>query len=455
MMSIRFRLNVLMALAFTLVIGLGYMAAQAYLQSIELNAALRQSYWLVEQGRDLVTARFDAKRFKDLQEVRSELKPNHRLQAFSNVLQSYSDRHPRLIRERVKFLERSEKEYQNYVRPLIEYLEKRILYYGGICLLTCLMVMCLTYSYVVRSVFGPLKDLARKMVDFLNHKYTYQFSVPAPNEVGNLQATFNALAQRVLSNMEELKSLDRAKSEFLSIASHELRTPLTSIKGSLSLLNSGVVGKFPEPATNLITIAENETDRLIRLINDLLDLAKIEARKFPLQKTWVPLESLVKDTLQSMQGFAQPGKVKLLCSGELAVDVNMDKDRIQQVLTNLMSNAIKYSPEQGSVTVHAEIDDYNHLKISVIDQGKGIAPEDQELIFEKFRQATSPDNPLVKGTGLGLAIAKALVDEHNGTIGVHSKPGQGSSFYFTLPDWRQAEEMEQQEDLTPTRAKAA
>jgi signal transduction histidine kinase len=285
-------------------------------------------------------------------------------------------------------------------------------------------------------VFSPLKDLSQKMVDFLNQKYTYQFSVPESNEVGDLQGTFNAMAQRVLTNMEELKSLDQAKSEFLSIASHELRTPLTSIKGSLSLLRSGIVGQMNEAAENLMNIALTETDRLIRLINDLLDLAKIEARKFPLSLNWTSLSSLVDSTFLSLQGLTRTAGVELVADSLPPVEVYMDSDRIKQVLTNLLSNAVKFSPKGSHISLTSYTDDKGLLWIEITDQGKGIAPEDQELIFQKFRQATSPQNPLVKGTGLGLAIAKGLIEEHGGEIGVRSTVGHGATFFFSLPKWK-------------------
>ena len=125
------------------------------------------------------------------------------------------------------------------------------------------------------------------MMDFLVDRYSFQFSQPEANELGDLQRTFNSLAQRVINTMDELKRLDQAKSEFLSIASHELRTPMTSIKGSLSLLGTGMIGTVDPACMKLIKVAEIETDRLIRLINDLLDLAKIEAGKLPLASNWL------------------------------------------------------------------------------------------------------------------------------------------------------------------------
>ncbi|MCB0390502.1 MAG: HAMP domain-containing histidine kinase, partial [Bdellovibrionales bacterium] len=276
----------------------------------------------------------------------------------------------------------------------------------------------------------------KKMIDFLNEKYTYQFMVPKNNEMGNLQSTFNSLAQQVLLNIDELKELDHAKSEFLSIASHELRTPLTSIKGSLSLLQQGVAGPLPEEVKNLVNIANVESERLIRLINDILDLTKIEARKLPLKEKWHSLDKLVNTTFASLIGFSEAAHVTLEFKLDAPYLIFMDFDRIQQVFTNLLSNAIKHSPEKGIVTLSAMRSENGHIRIEIKDRGPGIDPEDQELIFQQFRQITSEENPLVKGTGLGLAIAKALVEQHKGAIGVESKPGEGSTFYFTLPNWK-------------------
>ena len=285
------------------------------------------------------------------------------------------------------------------------------------------------------------------MKDFLVDKYTYHFSVPPDNEIGELQNSFNSMAQKVLTQMDELQALDNAKSEFLSIASHELRTPMTSIKGSLGLLQSGVTENLNDASLNLLNIAEAETDRLIRLINDILDLSKIEARMLNFDPSWMNIKHVIIMTLESLDGLAKAANVHLV-----KVDLNdiyapVDQDRIQQVLTNLISNAVKYSPDDGNVFVGMSFTNNGQLKISIKDEGVGIAPEDQKLIFEKFRQATGKDNPLVKGTGLGLAIAKAFVEEHNGVIGVESKPGNGSEFYFTLPNWSKKMPKEDKEEV--------
>lgn len=370
---------------------------------------------------------------EELRSLLKDLQPEFRQTALQQFIEKPSA-------DKRRYVLKVENDYRAYLNEILAYLHKRVRYYGLVCTATTVLLIGALLYFVFAHIFAPLKDLSNKMVDFLNNRYSYQFTVPAPNEIGRLHATFNAMAQRVLQQLEELRALDKAKSEFLSIASHELRTPLTSIKGSLSLLNSGVVGQFNEAALNLMNIALNETDRLIRLINELLDLAKIEARRFPLNLEWHSAGQIVQATLDGLQGFAKTAKVKLVLEDEgVGYDIHADRDRIQQVLTNLLSNAIKYSPMDGTVKVVLGVED-QQLQFAVVDQGKGIAPEDQELIFEKFRQATSPENPLVKGTGLGLAIAKALVEQHGGRIGVRSAPGQGSTFYFTLPKWRLAAE---------------
>jgi signal transduction histidine kinase len=206
-------------------------------------------------------------------------------------------------------------------------------------------------------------------------------------------------------------------------------------------MRSGVVGKMNEMSDNLLTIAENETDRLIRLINDILDLAKIEARKLPLSQDWNSLNDVVNHCLKSLQGLAQQAGVKLVAEPMASLEVYMDDDRIQQVLTNLVSNAIKFSPKGGTVTIRVLSGQDSQMVVEVVDQGRGIDPQDQEAIFQKFRQATNANNPLVKGTGLGLAIARALVEQHGGDIQVRSQVGKGSTFYFTLPEWRYSQQL--------------
>lgn len=419
---------------------LGALAYQGWMHLSEyqlLNQQQAESLRATELVLKLSSFRPSNEIVLELQQIRKNLTPEHRAEALSQVIQKST--HKQSLKKVIPFFFEVETEFRNWLTPQITYLLQRLVFEASLFIAISFCSLFLMVLLVSRSVFRPLKDLGQKMQDFLFDKYTYQFSVPEPTEIGQLQATFNSLAQRVLSNMEELRSLDQAKSDFLSIASHELRTPLTSIKGSLSLMQSGIVGKMNEPTLNLMNIALTETDRLIRLINDLLDLAKIEAKKFPLQKEFRPLSPLLQATVDSLTGLAAQAEVTLVISRSPEIEVLMDEDRIRQVLTNLVSNAIKFSPPKTKVTIEVEITKNQQVEFNVIDQGKGISPEDQDLIFQKFRQVTGPNNPLVKGTGLGLSIAKALVEEHQGLMGVESKVGQGSNFYFCLPDWRPAQ----------------
>jgi len=451
MTSIRARLFFLLTLFAGTTLALSWVSYESFKSLMDLRRQLELSYAIRDEVEDLNALKPSTDLFRRMQGYRSRLQPHRRQEEFSNLIQSVNEGNPGPLRERHKVFMKNEIEFQRFTRDQLNYLEKKLLYYGSLALFIMVLGFFGLQLFISRSVIRPLHDLSRKMVDFLHDRYTYQFSVPSSDEVGQMQATFNSLAQRVISNMEQLKTLDQAKSEFLSIASHELRTPLTSIKGSLSLMRTGVVGTMNEMADNLLTIAENETDRLIRLINDILDLAKIEARKLPLHQDWHSFTDLVKTCLESLQGLAQQADVKLECDPLPAMEAYMDADRVQQVMTNLLSNAIKFSPKGQVVHLHCEINDSNELLITVRDHGRGIAPEDQEAIFQKFRQATNSRNPLVKGTGLGLAIAKALVDQHGGDIGVRSVPGEGSSFYFTLPEWR----YNQQRPALPKQEKAA
>ncbi len=436
MKSIRFRLLSLTIIATSIIIYFGNLCLSSFYEYKKAQEGLRQSFELQDRVKLLDVWKYQRSVAEELQAIRSTIEPEHRMTSLSNVIQSYADKNPSALNRRVDHFIQNETEYRKHQLPLTTYFERRIEYFFVVILSVMLLTLLIIYAYIRETVFREIDSLSHKMIDFLNQKYTYQFALPSSNEMGDLQATFNSLAQKVLSQMDELKSLDRAKSDFLSIASHELRTPLTSIKGSLSLLKTGVVGSLNEASSNLVRIAESETDRLIRLINDLLDLAKIDAHRLPLTKKWCSLHEVIKPSLDGIQGLAKTAGVRLMHNELPLVEALMDRDRIQQVLTNLISNAIKYSSKNSLVQINAEIDDSQQLVISVLDQGKGIAPEDQDLIFQKFRQATNSENPLVKGTGLGLAIAKALVEEHQGIIGVHSTAKKGSTFYFTLGEWR-------------------
>jgi signal transduction histidine kinase len=378
--------------------------------------------------------------FRRLQQEKERIKEADRKRAFTQAVTSYAARNPAELRRSIRRALKVEAEYFNRNRGKREEIEARfeklMLLSLGVLSIGLIIVVFTIHSLIFRA----LNRLSRRMLDFLVDRYSFQFSQPDQTELGDLQRTFNSLAQKVINTTDELKRLDQAKSEFLSIASHELRTPMTSIKGSLALLASGVVGQLDIGSLRLIKIAEGETDRLIRLINDLLDLAKIESGGLPLNLEWVQWDEFCSKTLEGLAGLAHKTDVRLEQASLPTVEVSIDRDRLQQVLTNLVSNAIKFSPRGTAVRVTLSRAKTGELVVSVTDSGPGIKPEDRELIFEKFRQGATVSNPLVKGTGLGLAIAKALVAEHGGSIGVESTMGVGSTFWFSLPQWRENEQ---------------
>ncbi len=236
-----------------------------------------------------------------------------------------------------------------------------------------------------------------------------------------------------LRDVTREREIDRMKTEFVSTVSHELRTPLTSIKGSLHLLLSDEGLVLDETQRHLVDISLKNTDRLIRLINNILDISKMEAGHIHLDLEPHRPRDFVEMAVEGIQGFAESRGITL--ESQVAPDVptvRVDFDRMVQVVTNLLSNAIKFSPERGVVTVGARRAGAD-LEIWVTDQGQGIAPEDVGRLFRKFQQLDGRTVRAVGGTGLGLAICRGIVEEHGGRIGVDSRPGAGATFTVRLP----------------------
>jgi PAS domain S-box-containing protein len=226
-------------------------------------------------------------------------------------------------------------------------------------------------------------------------------------------------------------ALDRLKDEFVSTVSHELRTPLTSIRGALGLLSSGILGEINDKATNLLRIALSNSDRLVRLINDILDLERAQSGREPLVFRPVQMADLVKQAMDSMQLMAESAGV-LLIHDKTQVDITADADRLLQVLTNLLSNAIKFSPPNSAVSIMLRPGS-SGMTLSVIDQGRGIPSDKLEAIFGRFQQVDASDSRQKGGSGLGLAICRAIVSQHNGRIWAERNPIRGSTFRVFLP----------------------
>lgn len=449
MSSIRAKLGMIILLVIVGMAWFGQAAVRAYEEYDLAKDKINDVLELRAQVLFLDATSYSAKLAAKLKEQRRKLGSDPRATRLSDIIQAYNERDPKRLRKNVLAFVESERKMLAATTQQQRLAEHHLKKNAAITMLLPLIGLLMMWAIVRAKVFRGIDRLSRRMMDFLVDRYSFQFAEPESNELGMLQRTFNSLAQRVINNMDELKSLDQAKSDFLSITSHELRTPMTSIKGSLSLLTSGVMGPLDPQAEKLLKIAETETDRLIRLINDLLDLAKIEAGKLPLKGEWVLWDETMHKVAQSLVGLANAAKVRIAIRSIPGLEVYMDRDRMQQILTNLISNSIKFSPEDGTVSIFTAKTRNGELLVQVQDQGIGIAPEDQELIFQKFRQSSSPENPIVKGTGLGLTIARALVEEHGGSIGVHSEKGKGATFYFTLPKWRDQTGQSPDADDTP------
>lgn len=226
-------------------------------------------------------------------------------------------------------------------------------------------------------------------------------------------------------------ALDRLKDEFVSTVSHELRTPLTSIRGALGLLSSGMLGDISDKATNLLRIALSNSERLVRLINDILDLERTQSGREPLTLRRVNLAEVVRQAMDGMQPVADQAGV-LLIHDKTEAEAMADSDRLLQVLTNLLSNAIKFSPVNSAVSIMLRPSPTG-VTIAVIDQGRGIPADKLEAIFGRFQQVDASDSRQKGGSGLGLAICRAIVMQHKGRIWAERNPVRGSTFRVFLP----------------------
>ena len=239
---------------------------------------------------------------------------------------------------------------------------------------------------------------------------------------------------KVIQDVSEHKKIERMKNQVISMVSHELRTPLTSICGSLGLIAGGMTGALNPQAKQLVDIAYKNSQRLARLIDDILDIEKVEAGMIDFNIKPVEVMPLIEQALQSNLGFAQALDIEFVVGEKLpGAYVLADSDRLIQVLTNLLSNAVKYSPKGEVVTVNVKRIREGMIRVSVVDRGPGITPEFHERLFDRFTQDDSLDAKNKGGTGLGLNISKAIIENMNGQIGFDREQVHGATFFFDLP----------------------
>ena len=319
-------------------------------------------------------------------------------------------------------------------------------------LLIGLAMAVLASYFVARRVLRPLRALGEGVTRIGSGDLGFRVNLKTGDEIetlaeqfnkmtGALQEAYNRLEDKVAERTrelvtanEKLKELDKLKSDFLSNVSHELRTPLTAIEGLAANMLDGITGTLNEKQIEYLTDVKASSDRLARLIEDLLDLSIIAAGRAEMRPATISLDALLREVAFGLRTMATNKLTNLeLDSPEPGLSVWADRDRIAQVLTNLIGNAIKFAPPEGKVIVSAHRNGGGWAQVSIADTGPGIPPEEVKNIFDEFYQVTRPGKEKSLGVGLGLAISKKLVAMHGGKIWVESEIGKGSKFHFTLP----------------------
>jgi len=276
-----------------------------------------------------------------------------------------------------------------------------------------------------RETYGQVQEFVGRRADMS--------TFPVEVSISPVRLAEATLFLAVIRDISERREVEQMKSEFVATVSHELRTPLTSIAGSLGLIDGGAAGELPPKAARLVEIAHSNATRLVRLINDILDIEKIEAGRMQFDIRPLELDALLQKTVQQSAGFAAKYEVRIdLASPPAGAGVLADEDRLMQVLTNLLSNAIKFSPPGGVVSLRVEPLDRRY-RISVEDHGTGIPESFRSRIFGKFAQADSSDTRQKGGTGLGLSIVREIVQRLGGSISFDSTEGEGTVFHVDLP----------------------
>jgi signal transduction histidine kinase len=311
------------------------------------------------------------------------------------------------------------------------------------------IALALFLGYAISwSLIGPVRQIAARFRQIAAGDFSQEIAVPNRDEFGDLATNLNRMSKELGQLYEQLGSrnreladanqkLDEAnrhKSMFLANMSHELRTPLTAIEGLAANMLDGIIGPVNDKQAEYLADIKASSDRLARLIEDLLDLSVIAAGRTELKPSTISLIALVREVTHGLAPLAKKKLTDLnLGSVEPGLTVWADRDRIAQVLTNLIGNAIKFTPPEGKVTVSAHRNGGAWAEVTIADTGPGIQAEESGKIFDEFYQVTRSGKEKSQGVGLGLAISRKLVEMHGGRIWVESEMGRGSVFHFTLP----------------------
>ncbi|UCH49088.1 MAG: HAMP domain-containing histidine kinase, partial [Betaproteobacteria bacterium] len=283
------------------------------------------------------------------------------------------------------------------------------------------------------SVIRPLRAMEQRMTEIAAGNFTNPVQVDNRDELGALAAELNSMGERLGSLYQELEATSQHKSDFLANMSHELRTPLNAVIGFSEVLQQKMFGDLNDKQVEYVEDIHSSGRHLLSLINDILDLSKIEAGKVELDRSRFDLPSTIEGTLTLVRERAtRHGLTMDLALDEALGEIEADERKVRQILLNLLSNAVKFTADGGRIEITGCVVD-DAAQISVSDTGIGIAPEDQAKIFEEFQQVGGDHEGKREGTGLGLTLARKFVELHGGRIWVDSVVGQGATFTFTLP----------------------
>ncbi len=306
-----------------------------------------------------------------------------------------------------------------------------------------IVIGVLIYFYLSRTITRPIQLLDRATHHVSEGEFDHQVPIDSQDEFGALARSFNEMGAR-------LKELDELKSDFISLVSHELRTPLSVMREAVSLLKDEILGKIGEKQREFLGILSQEVERMILFVNELLDLSRLEAGRLPIEK--LPLD--VKEVIEKNLTKIKPLLLEKRIEAEVALSPHLplvlaDGIRVDQVLTNLIDNAIKFTPSGGKICIIADVSDgrggedgrqaksskgnQKYVRVTVCDNGEGIKDDEKRYIFDKFYQARAGKSGKAKGSGLGLSISKRIVEAHGGNIWFTSSPDEGTFFHFTLP----------------------
>lgn len=290
------------------------------------------------------------------------------------------------------------------------------------------LVVILGSLISTRGITKPLKILMAKTREISRGVFEGNLDIGSPREVAELAGAVNLMC-------EKLKKVDTMKSGFFATMSHELRTPLASIKQGISLLRDGAGGPIPDKQKRLFAILSEETNRLIDLVNSLLELSKMEAGMMPFTFGKENIQSLIQRVVLEMTPLVEAKNIRIEVDtgdeGDIPL-LKLDRERILQALRNLLGNAVKFTPDNGRITINAGRRDRT-VQFSIRDTGPGIPKENLEMVFEKFHQSPGQAPGSIKGTGLGLAFVKHIITAHGGRVWAESEPGEGTTFLFALP----------------------